>query len=71
VLPVLQRLGTKLEEKLEEGVKRGTDIGREEGYNITKGAFDEMVTKMKARDTPKVNNGTSDAASAKVHAKCI
>jgi hypothetical protein len=38
------------------------DFGHEECYNIAKGAFDKMVTKMKARDTLKVD--TSDAAAA-------
>jgi hypothetical protein len=60
-LPVLHRVRTKLEEKFEHGVKRGMDLGREEGYNIAKGAFDKMVTKMKARDTTKVD--TSDAGT--------
>jgi hypothetical protein len=60
-LPVLHRVRTKLEEKFEHGVKRGMDLGREEGYNIAKGAFDKMVTKMKARDTSKVD--TSDAST--------
>ena len=56
---VLQNIGRKLEEKIDEGVKRGMDLGCEEGYMVTKEAFDSMIMKIKARNTPKVD--TSDA----------
>ena len=61
IQPILHRVGVKMKEKFEKGVARGMDLGREEGYNIAKGAFDKMVTEMKARDIPKVD--TSDAGT--------
>src|SRR5882762_2842813 len=37
---LLQNLEGKLGEKFEEGLKRGMDLGREEGYTIAKEGFD-------------------------------
>jgi hypothetical protein len=61
IQPILQRVGRKLEEKFEKGVARGMDLGREEGYTIAKGGFDNIVKALKARDATKVdttNSGT-------------
>jgi hypothetical protein len=60
IQPILQRVRGKLEEKFEKGVARGMDIGREEGYTVAKEAFDGMLVKIEARDTPKASTGDAN-----------
>jgi hypothetical protein len=50
---VLRNLEKKLEGKYEEGVERGMDLGREEGYNVAKEGFDGIVKELKAGEAPK------------------
>ena len=52
---LLQSLERKLEEKFGEGVERGKDLGCEEGYNVAKEAFDDIIKVVKARETPKMS----------------
>jgi hypothetical protein len=47
-----------MEEKFEQGVKRGMDIGCEEGYTVAKGGFDGLLEKIKAREAQKKANTT-------------
>ena len=57
---MLLNLGVKLEEKFEEGVRRGMDLGREEGYTVAKQGFDGIVKKLKDReDSKKVSTSNS------------
>jgi flagellar biosynthesis/type III secretory pathway protein FliH len=42
-----------MEEKFEEGVEKGMDLGREEGYTVAKKGFDEIIKVIKAREAPK------------------
>jgi hypothetical protein len=58
---LLQNLEKKMEKNFDEGVARGMDLGREEGYTIAKEAFDKMINVVKAREAPKVN--TSEAGT--------
>ena len=39
-----------MEEKFEEGVARGMDLGREEGYTVAKQGFDGIVKALKDRE---------------------
>jgi hypothetical protein len=52
---LLQNLEKKMEEKFDEGVARGMDLGREEGYTLAKQGFDRIISAVKARDTPRVS----------------
>lgn len=58
---VLQDLGRKMEEKFEEGVQKGMNLGREEGYTVAKEGFDGIIRKLEAREAPKI--GTRDACT--------
>jgi hypothetical protein len=58
---LLQNLGKKMEDNFEEGVRRGMDLGREEGYTVAKEAFDDIIRVVKAREATKVD--TSDAGT--------
>jgi hypothetical protein len=40
---LLWNLESKMKEKFEEGVQKGTDLGREEGYLVAKEGFDRSV----------------------------
>ena len=46
----------------EEGVKKGMDLGQEEGYTVAKEGFDSIVKRLKAREalknTSRINSGT-------------
>ena len=59
---LLHNLEKKMENKFEEGVKKGMDLGREEGYTVTKERFDSIVKRLKAREASKntslINSGT-------------
>ena len=50
-----------MEDKYEEGTKKGMDLGREEGYTVAKEGFDYIVESMKAKEASKartlVENG--------------
>ena len=59
IQPILHRVGVKMKEKLEKGVARGMDLGREEGYMVAKEAFDSMLVEIKAKNTPKVSTSNS------------
>jgi flagellar biosynthesis/type III secretory pathway protein FliH len=43
----------EMEDKFEEGVERGMDLGCEEGYNVAKEGFDGIVKELKAREARK------------------
>jgi hypothetical protein len=58
---VLQDLGGKLEEKFEEGVARGMDLGREEGYTVAKKGFDGIVKALRAREAQKSSTADTSA----------
>jgi hypothetical protein len=58
---LLRNLERKMEERFEEGVERGKDLGREEGYTVAKEAFDDIIKKVKARETPKVDTSEAEA----------
>ena len=47
------------EDRFDEGVERGMDLGCEEGYTVAKEAFDDSVNKIKAREARKTPS-TSD-----------
>ena len=53
-----------MEEKFEEGIQRGMDLGREEGYTVAKEAFDEIIKVVKAREAPKVNTTSASTQTA-------
>jgi hypothetical protein len=57
---LLEDIRREMEDMYDEGLARGKDLGREEGYTIAKEAFDNMVMQLKARDAPKIStNDTS------------
>ena len=56
---LLWDLEKKMEDKFEEGVKRGMNLGREQGYTVAKEGFNSIIKELKAKDTPKTN--TSDS----------
>jgi hypothetical protein len=58
---LLESTKREMEEMLEEGVKRGMDLGREEGYTVAKKGFDGIVKALKARET--VNNISTSAGT--------
>ena len=58
---LLESTKKEMEEMLEEGVKRGMDLGREEGYTVAKKGFDGIVKALKARET--VNNISTSAGT--------
>jgi hypothetical protein len=43
----------KMKDKLREGIEKGMDLGREQGYTIAKEAFDDIIKVTKAREAPK------------------
>ena len=57
-----------MEDKFEEGVKKGMDLGREEGYTVAKEGFDSIVKRLKAREASKntssINSGTQTDPAA-------
>jgi hypothetical protein len=58
---LLQDLGKKMEDKYEEGIEKGMDLGREQGYMVAKEGFDGIVEGLKARAT--LTASTSDAGT--------
>ena len=51
-----------MEDKFEQGVERGMDLGREQGYTIAKEAFDNIIKTTKAKEASK-KAGTSDSGT--------
>jgi hypothetical protein len=43
-------LETETKDKFREGIAKGMDLGREQGYNVAKEAFDEIIKTVKARE---------------------
>ena len=52
---LLEDIRGEMEVMYDEGLARGKDLGRGEGYTIAKEAFDNMVIQLKARDAPKIS----------------
>jgi hypothetical protein len=50
-----------MEEKFEEGVEKGMDLGCEQGYKMAKESFDKIIKAVKVRESSKVD--TSDAGA--------
>ena len=54
-------LETEMKDRFREGIAKGMDLGREQGYNVAKEAFDEIIKVTKAREVQKVD--TSEAGT--------
>ena len=52
---LLEDIRGEMEVMYDEGLARGKDLCREEGYTIAKEAFNNMVIQLKARDAPKIS----------------
>ena len=63
----LKDLEAGLKDKFREGIAKGMDLGREQGYNAAKEAFDEVVKVAKAKETPKPQTSTIDTALKQTH----
>ena len=60
IQPTLQHIGGKREVKLEKGVARRMDLGREEGYALAKQGFDGIIKRLKDReDSKKISTSNS------------
>ena len=60
IQPTLQHIGGKREVKLEKGVARRMDLGREEGYALAKQGFDEIIKGLKDKeDSKKISTSNS------------
>ena len=61
---LLEDIRREMEDMYDEGLARGKDLGREEGYMIAKEAFDSMVMQLKARDAPKISTNDTSTQTA-------
>ena len=51
---------TEARDKYREGIARGMDLGREQGYNVAKEAFDDVIQRVKAGEAPKINTSNAE-----------
>ena len=51
---------TEVRDKYREGIARGMDLGREQGYNVAKEAFDDVIQRVKAGEAPKINTSNTE-----------
>ena len=59
----LKDLETESKDKFREGIAKGMDLGHEQGYNVAKGAFDEVVKVAKAKEALKPQTSTIDTGA--------
>ena len=59
----LKDLETELKDKFREGIAKGMDLGCEQGYNVAKEAFDEVVNVVKAKEALKPQTSTTDTCA--------
>ena len=52
-----------MEEKFEEGIEKGKDLGREEGYTVAKQGFDKIISAVKARDSDTLKADTTNSCT--------
>ena len=61
---LLWNLERKMEDKYEEGVEKGMNLGREEGYTIAKEGFDEIIKVKRAREAAKAQTSVKNGVDA-------